>query len=299
MRRRVLRLSSLFFVFFLLGLSAQVRDASPQSQKTFLWRVQSRTNTVYVLGSIHYMKKEIYPLNKRIEDAFDKSDALVVEANINDVIQLDLQNLMERAFYSDDDTLEKHLSAETYELLKKEIGELGLPPQIVQRQKPWFLALTLTALELMKLGFDPTYGIDRYFLSKAQGKKKILELESINYQINLLSGFSDKDQELFLLYTLKDLNKLDRDTDGLLKAWISGDAGTMESIMAKSLMEDRKLSSVYEILVYERNKKMASKVDDFLRMKETYFVIVGAGHLLGNKGVIQILREKGYLVNQL
>ncbi len=157
------------------------------------------------------MKKENYPLNRKIDDAFDKSDVLVVEANVNDVSQIDLQKLMEKALYQDGDTLERHLSPETYELIKKEWA-LGIPLELIQQQKPWFLASTLTALQLAKLGFDPNYGIDKYFLSKAQGRKKILELESLDYQINLLSGLSDNDQELFLLYTLKDLSRLDQET---------------------------------------------------------------------------------------
>lgn len=299
MRRRITSLLSIFFLCFLLCLSAQVRDASSQGQKIFLWKVQSKANIVYVLGSLHSMRKESYPLDRRIEDAFDKSDVLVVEANINDVNQIDMRKLMEKAFYQDDDTLQKHLSAETYELAKKEMGQLGLPPEIVQKQRPWFLATTLTALQLVKLGFDPAYGIDKHFLSKAQGKKKILELESIDYQISLLSGFSDKDGELFLLYALKDVNKLGQETDGLFKAWSSGDTEGMESIMKEIVREDGRLSPIYEKLIYERNRKMASKIEDYLRTKETYFVIVGAGHLVGDRGVIEKMREKGYAVEQL
>lgn len=298
-RRSITRLLSIFFLYFLLFLSAQVRDASSQNQKTFLWRVQSKTNIVYVLGSLHSMRKENYPLDRRIEDAFDKSDVLVVEANINDMSQIDMKKLMEKAFYQDDDTLQKHLSPETYELAKKEIGQLGLPSEIVQKQRPWFLATTLTALQLAKLGFDPTYGIDKHFLSKAQGRKKILELESIDYQMSLLSGSSDKDGELFLLYTLKDLNKLGQETDGLFKAWSSGDTEGVESIMKEIVKEDGRLSPIYEKLIYERNRKMASKIEDYLRTKETYLVIVGAGHLVGDRGVIEKMREKGYAVEQL
>ena len=298
MRRKFTKFSCLLFILLCIELSALAYDVASQSRKTFLWKVQSETSIVYILGSLHSMRKENYPLNKKIEDAFDKSDVLAVEANINDVSQIDMQKLMEKALYQDEDTLQKHLSAETYELAKKEIGQMGLPPEMAQKQRPWFLASTLTALQLSKLGFDPAYGIDRYFLSKALGRKRILELESLDYQINLLSGFSDKDQELFLLYTLKDLGKLDRETDGLLKAWNSGDTEGMESIMKKIVREDGRLSPIYEKLIYERNRKMASKIEDYLKARETYFVIVGAGHLVGDRGVIEKLRQKGYAVEQ-
>jgi hypothetical protein len=290
---------AMLFILFLLGSSSYALSAVSKDQKNFLWKVQSKTSTVYMLGSIHLLKKEIYPLDKKIENAFEKSDILVVEANINDMGQIDIQKLMESAFYPDNETLEKHVSRETYEVIKKESGELGMPLEFINKQKPWFLALTFTSLELVGLGFDPNYGIDVYFLSKATGRKRISELESLDYQINLFSKFSDNDQELFLLYTLKDLNILGQEVDKMIHTWTSGDTKGMESIITKSLTENRRMSSIYEKLIYERNRNMVSRIEEFLRSKETYFVIVGAGHLIGNKGIIEILRRKGYLVEQL
>jgi len=295
-RSKLLRIFSVLVSVF---LAIFVRDALSQSQKSFLWKVQSKTSTVYVLGSLHFATKDIYPLNERIESAFDQSDSLVVEANVNDVKKIDIQKLMERAVYSDKDTLEKHISTETLEALKKEAGELGIPFELLNKQKPWFLAMTLASLESIKLGLDPNLGIDHYFLSKAEGKKKILELESIDYQINLLSGFSDKDQELFLIYTLKDLQIMEQEVNQLTQAWISGDTKSMESLLTKSLSEDKRLFTIFEKLIFGRNRRMASRIEDFLETKETYFVIVGAGHLVGRQGVIELLRGKGYLVEQL
>jgi uncharacterized protein YbaP (TraB family) len=101
------------------------------------------------------------------------------------------------------------------------------------------------------------------------------------------------------LYTLKDLNILGQEVDKMIQAWTSGDTKGMESEIAKSLTEDKRMASIYEKLIYERNRNMASSIEEFLRSKETYFVIVGAGHLIGNKGIIEMLRRKGYLVEQI
>ena len=293
------KLLSVFFALIFASFVLFVQDALCQPQKSFLWKIQSEANTVYVLGSLHFAKREIYPLRQEIENAFDQSDFLVVEANVNDIRKADVQKLVETALYPSNDTLEKHLSAETYERVKKEIAGAGIPPELINKQKPWFLAMTLVALEIVKLGLDPNLGIDKYFLSKAEGKKKILELESLDYQINLLSGLSDKDQELFLLYTLKDLNIMEQELDKMIQAWTSGDTKAMESLMTRSVSEDKRLSSIFEKLIYGRNKKMASKIESFLKTKETYFVIVGAGHLVGNQGIIELLKREGYRVEQL
>ena len=299
MKKKTLRLLEICFVLFLSGSFALAQEALSQAQKSFLWKIQLKTNTVYVLGSLHFFKKDLYPLNEKIESAFGQSEILAVEANVNDMKKVDIQKLMERAFYPTNDALEKHVSAEVYERVVKESGRLGMPLELINKQRPWFLAMTVAALESLKLGFDPNYGIDKYFLSRAEGEKRILELESLDYQLDLLSGFSDKDQELFLLYTLKDLKIMEQELGQLTQAWTSGDTKAVEFILTKSISEDKRLSFVLEKLIYERNRKMASKIEDFLRTRETHFVVVGAGHLVGDQGIPEILKGKGYLVEQL
>ncbi len=289
----------IFFILIAFSLCISFQEAGAQSRKSFLWKVQSKTNTVYVLGSIHYLKKEMYPLDEKIEKAFDQSNIVGVEADVGNISKVDVQKLVESAFYSGDETLGKHLSPEAYELVKKQLTELGASLEAANKYRPWFLALSLASLEILKLGFDPNYGIDRYFLSKATEKKKIVELESLDYQINLFSALSEKDQELFLLYTLKDINVLEQELDKLIKAWTAGDEKGIESIMTRSIKEDKKLIPIYEKLVIERNKKMVSKIEEYLKEKETFFVIVGAGHLVGNQGIIELLKGKGFLLEQL
>ena len=127
MRKLTARFLPFFLILFLLDASLYARDAAAQNQKTFMWKVQSKTSTVYVLGSVHFMKKEVYPLNNKIEDAFEKSNILAVEANINDAAKLDLQKLLTSAFYQGNETLEKHVSKETYDLVKKKQGAWACP----------------------------------------------------------------------------------------------------------------------------------------------------------------------------
>jgi len=297
--RIVTKFLTVLIPLFLLNITVYSQDAICQNQKSFLWKVKSEENTVYILGSLHMMKQEDYPLNKNIEDAFSKSEVLAVEANINDITQLDIKTLLERAFYPDGETLEDHVSQETYETIKKETERLGLPLMLVNRQKPWFLALSLTSMELLKLGFNPNYGIDMHFLSQVSGKKEIIELESLDYQFNLLSNLSDDEQESFLRYTLRDLHILKQESQALTNAWKSGDTKTVESIIEKSISGDREMLTVYEELIDERNRNMVLKIEEFLKDDKTHFVIVGAGHLVGKKGIINLLKEKGFTVEQL
>jgi hypothetical protein len=299
MKRKVDRALLAGLILLLFVSLFPVQDGGAQQRNNFLWSVRSKTTTVYILGSIHFLRQADYPLNPAIETAFNGSNTLVVEANVNDPGKQDLQNLLTSAVYPGNDTLQKHLSPEVYRLVEQEAGNLGLPIELIQKQRPWYLALTFEALELMRLGFDPKYGIDIHFLSRAQGNKKIKELESLNEQINLLSGFSDPDQELLLLYTLKDLNIVSGEMDDLMKAWGAGDVKGIESILTRAAKEEPKLAPMLKKLIDDRNTKMVSKIEGFLKTREIYFVVVGAGHLVGKKGIIDMLKEKGYLVQQL
>jgi uncharacterized protein len=297
MRKNCVKIFSVFFAFLFISISVSPADGA--DRKNFLWKVQSDTTTVYLLGSVHFMKKEIYPLNRKIEEAFEKSDLLVVEANVNDVSKIDVGKMIGTAFYSGNDTIEKHVSAETYELVKKEFEGLGFPIWIINKQKPWFLALSCTSLELMKQGFDPTYGLDMHFLNEASGKKKIKELESIDYQINLLSGFSDSEQEAFLMYSLQEVKSVENEVDQVVRAWKNGDEKGMEAVTRGFIQDNATIASVYEKLVYERNLTMASKIEGYLQTGETHFIVVGAAHLVGNRGILELLRKKGYTITQV
>jgi len=299
MKREDARLGLVVSILCLIVTVLHVSSASSYAQKNFIWRVQSNKSTVYLLGSIHFLKKDVYPLSNAIENAFNASNVLAVEANVNDISGLNVQRLMESAFYPGDDTLERHVSGSTLKTIKEQTEGLGLPVEIVYKQKPWLLGLTLESLALLKSGYDPNYGIDKYFLSKAADKKKILELESLDYQIDLLSGLSENEQELFLLQTIKDLKILEREVNALVDAWKTGAADRFASTVTKNLADDRRFIPIYDKLIYKRNRDMASKIEGFLKTKDTYFVVVGAAHLLGDRGIIQLLRGKGYSVDQL
>jgi hypothetical protein len=269
-------------------------------QKSFLWEVRSKTATAYIIGSVHLARADIYPLPPKFEKGFDNARVLALEADPAQAKDGTLMRLMlSSALYPGDGTLREHLSAETYARASRELEQLGLPMESFNRTRPWFLAMTLEILALQQLGFDPAYGIDVHFAGKAAGKKRIVELESFDYQIRLMNAFSDREQELFLLYTLKDLAILKDGIEELMAAWRSGDTKGMEALVSRSLGESPELKPVFDKLFYRRNREMGGKVEKLLQGKETVCVIVGAAHLVGREGIIELLRGKGYSVEQM
>jgi uncharacterized protein YbaP (TraB family) len=285
-------------LFFATGSTAG--GSGEKGGKCFLWEVRSKTGRAYLLGSVHLAKAGLYPMSPVIEKSFDTANIVAVEADPEKGGNPELaQKMLMAASYTGNDTLRQHLSHQTYELAEREMGKIGIPVEKFSTLKPWFLALTIGILEFQRLGYNPEYGIDRYFTGKARGKKKIVELESFDYQINLLSGFTDLEQDLFLRYTIMDIKTVEKDIERLMSSWQTGDAAAMESIVMQSLNESPELLPVFEKLFYRRNREMAGKIEQFLRSGDTYFIVVGAAHLVGKESIIDLLRKKGYAIKQM
>jgi uncharacterized protein YbaP (TraB family) len=272
--------------------------ATSPDKKSCLWRIKSKTNTVYVLGSIHLLKKENYPLNEAIEKAFDDSKKLTLEVNLASVNPEDAQKLvLTKGMLGDDKTLKESLGKETYELAKKKLAELGASIEQMSKFKPWLLGVMLGVTKMQKLGFDPQQGVDRYFFDKAKkANKEVVGLETMDYQINLFDKMAAGEQEQMLLHTLKELDMIEKELNKIVTSWASGDIKALETILLESFKEYPEFRTIF---VTQRNKNWVPKIESFLKEDANYLVVVGAAHLIGKEGVIELLKDKGYSAEQL
>ena len=270
----------------------EVRD-----RRHSLWQVRSPTSTVYLLGSVHVLKAEHYPLGRPIEKAFNDSRKLILELKLDTLNpQLVQESMLVKGRLEPGQTLQKLLAPTTYALLKRRAEGMGVPVQALEPFKPWVAALTLTMLKLQQLGYDSRHGVDQYFSRKAQQEgKEILGLESFEAQINLFEHLLLPVQEAFLLQTLKDLEVMEKQFQSLLDAWMRGDAPALEKILLASF---REYPEIYQRIVVDRNREWLAQLEKILAQNENAMVVVGAGHLVGGEGLIELLRAKGYGVQQ-
>jgi len=287
MNKRALRIT--IALAFVVSLSVRAAESTPTGKRLFLWRIKSAKSTAYLLGSIHVAKPQMYPLDSRIEKAFQGADVLVVEANASpEKMAGTALQMMMRASYPPEDNLEKHISKELFDATISRVAKLGLPAAQARQMKPWLLGMTITLAELQKLGIDPAYGLDMHFLQGAKDKH-IEELEGAEAQLNLLDGLSDKQQEDFLKYTLKDVDNIARHVDDMIASWTSGDAKKLEAFLLQAIQDSPDLQPLFVKLFDDRNKAMAAKIETLLKTGKTYFIVVGAGHLVGKTGLLQLL----------
>ncbi len=295
MRRRIF-ISVLVAIFLVVtGLSGQL-----YAEKSFLWKVESDKGSGYLLGSIHLLKKEHYPLRKAIEDAFADSDTMLVEADISspEAMQVGMK-FIQKGMYTGEETLKNNISEKTYQLAREKLKTMGLDIEHYQKFRPWMAALTILNIQLVKLGFDPNYGIDMYFMKKASGKKQIVELEGIEFQLKLFENFSKEESEKFFLSSVLEADQLGKEMDGMIKSWISGDVETLARLLTQNVDKYPELKDVYKKMIDSRHPGMVEKIVNYLGQGKKCFVVVGAAHMVGEKGIVQLLKDKGYTVTQL
>lgn len=266
--------------------------------KSCLWKVTSKTGTLYLQGSVHVLKADSYPLAPAIERAYAASETLVLEVDMSEMASPEAQQrIMAKAMISGTGTLQQALDEDTCQKLNAACDRVGLPIAALAKFKPWFATMTLTLTQLNKMGFDSEHGLDTYFFGRAEADgKKVLGLESVDFQIDLLNSLSRENPNDFVTRALADLTVIEEDVAFLEKAWKTGDSEALSALMSKSF---EGYPNLYKTFVLDRNERWLKTLRGLLKTSETHMVVVGAGHLSGKGGLLELLKQKGYAMEQL
>jgi len=262
-----------------------------------IWKIKSDTNTVYLLGSIHTLNPSYYPLTRSFYYAYYDSPNIVFEVDANLLNSKSFpKRLLYKGTYRRGQSLKKNLSRKSYQLLSKRFKAFGVNLRKVNHYKPWLVYLMHHQSQAKKIGYGDTYGVDSHFFKKARAVgKKISGLESLDYHISLFDRMSPQAQEAMLLEAFKDPKDFRKEFRQLVKTWHTGDVEDLEFVV-----EDFKDNpEVYKILIQERNQKWLPKIMSFLTKEKNYLVIVGAAHLVGENGLVNLLMENGYMVQRM
>jgi uncharacterized protein len=275
--------------------TAPVAKAKPG--RVMMWKVSSPTATVYLFGSIHLAVKEMYPLPQSVESAFDSAKILAVEVNIKRMAEGDMLSMVQQyGIYPEGDSLTKHLPAATVAALDQFCAEYGFPREGMERMKPWMVTTLVSVLPYVKIGADPKLGLDLHFLERAKETQKIDEFETADFQFALLSSGTESQQIELLNSALKHASRAPDFRLRVIKAYQTGDPAGVEEVLLEQAAEARWF---YKLAIDDRNIKMADKVEAYLQGKDPVFVVIGLGHLVGDKGVLKLLQSKKYNVQQM
>lgn len=261
-----------------------------------LWSLQGKTNTVYLLGSVHFLNAS-EKLPAALDRAYKDAEVLLMEMDMDALDPAEMQQAMlELGMLPAGQSLEQQLGKPIYSKLSTRAQEVGLDPMLLNRCRPWFAAITMVQLQLAQMGLTPNSGIEQRFTTRAVADKKPIHgLETLREQLGMLAGLPERQQREFLLYSIEDTDRIAEEIDELLSAWRRGDSEALAELLAEGFDQ---YPDLYRPLTIERNRRWLGQVEQLLDDREDYLVIVGTLHLVGKDSLIDLLENKGHKVTQ-
>ena len=291
------RYLTLAFVLSLAALPVLAETPSAESaEKTFIWRVQNEATTVYLLGSVHALREDSYPLPEAMEAAFDDAQRLMFEIDLDEMAAAAFQMLAAGSL-DGGRTLEEVVGPKTWTEFVARIEGMGLQPGLFRTMKPWMAAVTLTAFELSNAGYLSSAGLDTYFSERAKdaGKDR-MALETVEFQVSLFAELTPEQSLAFLEYTLEDLETVVPELDSIAGYWRAGEVAQLEQLLVEGFDE---FPEIYSKMVIDRNRAWIPKIEELLSGHQNTMVVVGSLHLVGEEGLVTLLRKRGYTVTQM
>jgi uncharacterized protein len=282
-----------------VALAVSIASARIESAASdFLWKATKGQGSVYLVGSVHLLTKDYYPLSPALDRAFKDSDLLVEEVDMGEMISTESQlQMVMTGMLPAGQSLDQVVSSGTLAAINKRLETLGMPIEPLKRLKPWLLSLTLLTLEWQKAGFEADLGLDKHFYDLARSDAKTVQgLETVAFQISRFDGMTMEEQDRLLAETLKELDTQQTAVTALADAWKAGDVPTVERLVLQDLRSDPR---VYQRMLVDRNRDWLPKLEALFARRGRAFVVVGAAHLVGPDGLLAMLRARGYTVEQM
>jgi uncharacterized protein len=267
-------------------------------EQSSVWMVSSGSNRIYIGGTIHLLRESDYPLPKAFELAYKDSTKLVLELPAGSGEGGDISTRMKRlGTYENGEELGKHVSEDTLKKVMEWADANSYPRLAIKKLKPWFLSLMMSAIEYQHLGAEADKGVETFFEKRAKkdGKPGV-GLETVAYQLGLFEKLTEQQQEQLLQQTLSEVEGLKKDFDELLVAWRKGDSVKLQEFLFR---DADKYPELLDQFLLKRNEAWVAPLEKYLKNGERVFVLVGAGHLGGDKGLLELLKKKGYAISQL
>lgn len=290
-------LSKLFSTPLLFSLILGFLFSTLVHAESSVWSVSNGKNTIYLAGTFHLLKPSDYPLPAEFEQVYKEVNWLVFETSISDLKSETFQQKFSAAMsLPSGQSLSDQLSADAYKALQDYCQQENIPLQNFSAYKPQMIGLVITMHELKKLGMT-AQGVDDFFSAKAKRDNKIeSQLESIEQQIEFISTMGAGNESNLILQNLDDMKSLKQDMDIMTKAWRNGNEALL--LQQGITPTQKRYPGIYRSLLVERNHRWLPQLERLLKHPEKKLIMVGALHLVGEDGLLNLMRNKGYQVRQ-
>jgi uncharacterized protein YbaP (TraB family) len=290
--------AALFFAFVTSLATGATGFAQAPAGKNFLWKVQNGRGVLYIAGSVHALSADVYPLSDAYQRAFDASDTLVEEIDLSEAdLFTAAPMLLTKGMYLDGRTFNQAVSKDTAAMVQARLTGTPFSLELIQSMKPWMVMLMLSAMQVQQAGLEASLGLDKHFYDRARtAGKTVIGLETAESQVDRFDKMPEILQEQLLRTTLSELDTAQKELGTIVSAWRRGDAAVLERTLLSGFV---KYPAAYNSLIVERNRNWIPQIDRCLARSRPCFVVVGAAHLVGPDGLLKMLQQKGYRLEQL
>ena len=270
--------------------------AAADGQHVF-WQVTGKHNTVYLLGSVHLLPSDQRQLPEVADAAYADAETIVEEVDLLAAsAELFSPKALALQMLPEGKTLPGVLGTALHARLAEAVKPMGMDPEFMVRMQPWYVAMMVTQLRFLRGGFSPEDGVDYQIATRAHSDgKPLIGLETAVEQLGMFASMPMAEQIELLKGTLEessDAAELRKLTD----AWHAGDLGKLEGLLREGAEES---PEVYKLLVTDRNLRWLPRIEKMLQdPADDYLVVTGAAHMLGQQGLVELLRRKGYAVTR-
>ncbi|MCW3848319.1 TraB/GumN family protein [Sphingomonas sp. LB-2] len=268
-----------------------IRDVDPA-----LWVVKDADTTLYLFGTVHMLKPGLGWFDDGVRAAFDASDELAMEVIAPSDAEMQAI-VMRTAFNRDGPTLTMRLPENRRADFARALGSIGMPPQAMDKAKPWFAAMMLGAMPMTRLGYDPALGVEPILTAAARaGGKRLVGLETPEEQFGMFDAAPEEAQIAYLLRVIDQMDKIAPMLDDMLGRWSAGDADGVGELLNLSLAESPMLA---KRILFDRNARWADWIEQRLKTPGKVFFAVGGGHLGGPGNVRALLAARGIFARRV
>lgn len=263
-----------------------------------LWEIQGISNRIHLLGSIHFLRPQDFPLPEAITKALIDADVIIMELDLTTLNPITVQAIMlDKAIDPNGRGLDDFLDRRSYRRAQRLAAAVDIDLSTMRQYEPWYAALQITQLRLMQLGFDGSFGVESQILIQAiQHGKELGGLETLEAQLDSMDSLPMDAQQEFLMVTLEEAAAAGEMLDEIIDAWKSDDIAVLEENFLSDLSANAQL---YDQLIVQRNRNWTKSIVSFTEDSRNYLIVVGALHLVGDDSVLKMLNDAGFSTRQI
>jgi hypothetical protein len=258
-----------------------------------LWQISGKSVDACLLGTIHSEDPRVTKLPRPVETCFDSAQLLMLEMSLDPMTSASVAS---RMLQEPDDSLSKQVGKSLAQEAAKALQSLGVPPQVTEFLQPWAVVMTLSMPPQVSGQF-----LDKQLYDMAiAGGKQFQPLEKPDEQLSVFTSLTLKEQKSLLRRVLDEYQQYPEMFKQLTKAYLERDLDTLAAIsFANPMSDDARLQEKFmDQMLTVRNHRMVERMEPFFSRGKV-FVAVGALHLVGEEGLISLLRQRGYTVTPI